>query len=481
MPDGRIAIMRFLRASLVVAAGLLAATGRAAEPGTVSGLVRLEEGGPLRGVLVEAKGGSAHGATDADGRFRLEGVAPGTVEVTFRLPGFVSVVRRVEVRAGEDAVLEVAMPLSASASVVVTTKRSFRNLAEAASPGDLIGVADSATEGAVTGAQIDDRPIWRPGDVLESVPGLVVSQHSGDGKANQYYLRGFNIDHGTDLATSIAGMPVNMPTHGHGQGYTDTSFLIPELVSGVQFRKGPYFADTGDFSNAGAVDILYVNSLERGIATAGVGENGYFRTLAADSPELGAGRLLWAAEYTGNDGPWVVPEDYRKWNGLLRYSVGDAGSGWAITAMGYDGSWDSTDQVPRRAVDAGSIDRFGTVDDTDGGASHRYSLSGEWQRSGEGNRTSASVYGIDYAMNLWSNFTYALDDPENGDQFEQEDRRRVYGAQGRHQWLTRLGAFDLESSAGLQVRHDDIRSVGLYHTRARQRLSATRQDSVGQT
>src|SRR5207253_75809 len=148
---------------------------------------------------------------------------------------------------------DATMHLALNADVTVTGKRTFANLADIANPEEnLVGVAPSATQGAVTGRQIDQRPIRRAGEVLETVPGVIISQHSGEGKASQYYLRGFNLDHGTDFATAVAGMPVNMPSHAHGQGYSDLNFLIPELVSGVQFSKGPYFADRGDFATAGA-------------------------------------------------------------------------------------------------------------------------------------------------------------------------------------------------------------------------------------
>ena len=176
-----------------------------------------------------------------------------------------------------------------SADVAVTGKLMFRNVADLDRPeGGLIGIADAASEGLVTGRQIDARPIMRAGEVLETVPGLIISQHSGEGKANQYYLRGFNLDHGTDFTTTVAGVPVNMPTHAHGHGYSDLNFLIPELVSGVQFRKGPYFADEGDFATAGAAHIRYVNALDRPIVRVSGGEDGWGRVLAAASPQAGA-------------------------------------------------------------------------------------------------------------------------------------------------------------------------------------------------
>lgn len=344
----------------------------------------------------------------------------------------------------------------------------------------LIGTADAASQGTVTAKQLENRPLLRPGEILEAVPGVIITQHSGDGKANQYFLRGFNLDHGTDLAVTVAGMPVNLPTNAHGQGYADLNFLIPELVSRMQYKKGPYYADEGDFSAAGAVRIDYAETLKQGIAEIGVGSWGHRRLLAADSVKAGEGSLLYAAEYFHNDGPWQAPEDYRRLNAVLRYSQGSPSNGFNLTAMAYQGKWDSTDQVPQRALDSGLIGRFGTLDPTDGGETHRYSLSGDWRRTGENGITRANAYLIDYRLNLFSNFTYFLDNPVRGDQFEQADNRLVAGAAASHAWLGKLAGRDTEHTVGAQFRQDRIR-VALYSTEARQRWATTRDDRVDQS
>src|SRR5690606_24789659 len=193
-----------------------------------------------------------------------------------------------------------------------------------------VGVAQSASQGIVTAAELAATPVYRTGELLETVPGLTVTQHSGEGKANQYFLRGFNLDHGTDLAITVDGMPVNMRTHGHGQGYADLNFLIPELIGSVRVRKGPYFADEGDFASAGAVHIDYLNSLAPGFAQITGGSFGYRRLLAAKSGAVGEGNLLAAFEANTYNGPWAVPDDMRKFNGLLRYSQGNADNGFSI-------------------------------------------------------------------------------------------------------------------------------------------------------
>lgn len=342
---------------------------------------------------------------------------------------------------------------------------------------ELVGIADSATQGTVGTTDLEQRPILRPGEVLEAVPGVIVTQHSGSGKANQYFLRGFNLDHGTDFRTTVDGIPINMPSHGHGQGYSDLNFLIPELVFGEQYRKGPYAARDGDFSAAGAVDIELVHSLAQPIFEATGGAFGYGRVLAAGSRSAGGGDLLGAFEFLHNDGPWVHPDDYEKYNGVVRYSRGDAARGFSLTAMGYSGTWSSTDQIPLRAVEDGTIDRFGAVDPTDGGESHRYSLSADLRQTVGSTLLRERIYALHYDLKLFSNFTYFLDDPVNGDQFEQDDRRFVSGFELTGTWSPRWAGRTWETEAGLQIRRDDI-SNGLFHDVGRQRLSTTRQDDI---
>jgi len=345
---------------------------------------------------------------------------------------------------------------------------------------DLIGVADAASVGTVTARQLETRPLLRPAEALETVPGLIVTQHAGDGKANQYFLRGFNLDHGTDFAVDIDGMPVNLPTHAHGQGYLDLNFLIPELVERIQYRKGPYAATEGDFSSAGAAHIAYRRALPQDYASFGVGSNGYRRLLsAADKEMAGGGRWLGALEVFHNDGPWTVPEHYQRVNGVLRYSEGTRNHGHSLSFMAYDGDWTSTDQVARRAVDQGLVGRFGSLDPSTGGSTRRLSLSGQWARQDGEVQTRANAYLVDYRLKLFSNFTYATD-AVHGDQFEQADRRR-YGGFGwsRSQpvrWLGQEGDF----TWGLQGRLDAIGNVGLYKTQARQRRDTVRSDSVSQ-
>jgi hypothetical protein len=344
---------------------------------------------------------------------------------------------------------------------------------------DLVGIASSASEGTTGLEQLSLRPRLRAGDLVETVPGAVATQHSGGGKANQYFLRGFNLDHGTDFAVTVGGMPVNMPSHGHGQGYADLNFLIPELVQRARYRKGPYFAEVGDFSSAGGVDFDLVRALPRSLIELTVGGFDYQRALWADSFAAAGGDLTSAVEYFHSDGPWQRGDDYERVNGYLGYRRGDALEGWSLTAMASDGEWLSTDQVPRRAVESGLIDRYGLLDPGPRGATSRFSLSGEVHRGAATSLTSASAYAVRYELDLISNFTYFLEDPVAGDQFEQVDRRWIYGAALIHRWTGHLGSRHAENAVGLTLRFDDIAN-GLYRTVELARAATTRQDDVRQ-
>ena len=470
-----------------ILAGLLlsvASPAAAQNTGAVAGVVSDHTGAVLPGVMVGLVLGTTEftAVTDAMGAYRFERVPVGTGELTFRLINFSLLRRQISVALGQSAPADAVLTLSMTADVVVTGTSTFRNVADVANPAEnLVGIASAASQGAITAMQLDARPMMRAGEVLETVPGMIVSQHSGEGKANQYYLRGFNLDHGTDFSTTVAGVPVNTPTGAHAHGYADVGFLIPELVSGVQFKKGPYFADEGDFSAAGAANINYVNVLERPLVRLSAGSDGWGRFLGAASPRVKGGSLLTALEVNRHDGPWIRPDDYRKINGVIRYSRGDNRSGFSVTGMANWADWDSTDQVPERAIAGGLISRFGLLDPSDGGTTNRQSVAFELQRpAGPSSSIRATGFLLRNSLNLFSNFTYFLDDPEQGDQFEQAERRVTAGGRVTYRRLGQLFDRHTESAVGVQVRRDWLGPVGLYHTAARQRLSTTREDDVRQ-
>jgi len=358
---------------------------------------------------------------------------------------------------------------------------------------DLTGIAKSANQGAVSANDLALRPLLRPGEVVEQIPGLIITQHSGAGKANQYFLRGFNLDHGTDLAISLDGMPMNMPSHAHGQGYADLNFLIPELVERVDYKKGPYYADVGDFGSAGAFDIRYFARLPAGFAKIEGGQHGYGRGVFANNALIAGGSLLYALELQHNDGPWVKGDDERKIDGVLRYSQGSDADGWTVSVMGYHNRWDSSDQIPDRAIagkgdparapsppSADMISPWGEIDPSDGGWTGRYSLDADWHHDSGRERLHATAYAVYYDLDLFSNFTYFLDDPIHGDQMEQQDHRNIFGGKLTDTWNHTLFGLSSETVVGLEFRNDDIKN-GLYHTQRRMRLSATVIDRIAET
>jgi TonB-dependent Receptor Plug Domain len=344
---------------------------------------------------------------------------------------------------------------------------------------NLVGVAASANQGTVGAADLALRPLLRPAEIVENVPGVIVTQHSGSGKANQYFLRGFNLDHGTDLALSLDDVPVNMPTHAHGQGYADLNFVIPELIERVDFKKGPYYADVGDFGSAGAFDIEYYDRLPNGIVRLDGGQHGNERAVVANNLGIGNGNLIYAGEFEHNDGPWTIGDDERKFDGVLRYSSGDVRNGFTLSGLGYHNDWHSTDQVPDRAISEGLISRWGEIDSTDAGNTGRYSLTADWHATDSHSKSRIVLYALHYDLDLFSDFTYFLNDPVHGDQIEQRDSRTVTGARAMHTEFGTAFGVPTRNTIGLDIRYDNIDN-GLYHTEHRIRLGTVTVDGTNE-
>jgi len=319
---------------------------------------------------------------------------------------------------------------------------------------ELLGTASSASEGVVEDQELQYTPAYRPGQLLETVPGLIVTLHSGEGKANQYLMRGYNLDHGTDLETYVDGMPVNQPTHAHGQGYTDLNFMIPELADGIGYTKGPYYAGVGDFGAVGSVRMSYRDTIADQVSVS-LGTLDYQRYFAAGSQALGDGHLLAAMELQHYDGPSLTPDDARKENAVLRYSQGDEHNGYSITGMFYHQLWTNTTDVPVRAITEGIVaDRFGTLNPTDGGHAQRASVSGEYHASAGAGQFSASAFFIYNQLHLFNDFTHYLFDPIHGDQEDQFENRRVLGGAARYTQPLALGSFQNEIALGMLTRYD---------------------------
>jgi hypothetical protein len=340
-----------------------------------------------------------------------------------------------------------------------------------------LGHATTASEGRVAGADLELRPIGRVGELLEVVPGLIATQHSGTGKSNQLFLRGFNLDHGTDFATFFDGVPVNFRTHGHGQGYLDLNFVIPELVKSIDFRKGPYRADVGDFASAGASFMQTFDQLPDSIASLTIGENRFVRGLVAANAPSRVGDVLLAIEAKTFEDPYKLDADLLHVNGFAKLTRALGEGLLRISGLGYYAEWNSTDQVPRRAIRSNLIDRLGFIDPDLGGETTRLGATIQWEEDSS-TPLRLSTFFLFYDFKLWSNFTYLLDDPINGDQFKQRDRRGVWGATAAKDWTPELLGSPFELTLGAQTRLDWIPDLGLIQTDQRKRVAGVRRDEV---
>jgi hypothetical protein len=371
---------------------------------------------------------------------------------------------------------EGAVPPSTSNAAPKEATTSLKEIVVSSRRDDLVGVADSSNQGTVGAKELAERTYARPGEILETVPGLIITQHTGGGKANQYYLRGFNLDHGTDFATYLDGVPLNLTTHAHGQGYTDLNWLIPELVKGVSYKKGVYYADQGDFANAGSAEIQYFDQLPQSIASVEGGSFGYARALAAGSSAVAKGHVLYALEAQHSDGPWEAPMDYRRINGLAKYSVGDELRGYSFAFQSYSGIWNGSDQIPSNLIASGDSARYAVLDPSTGGVTSRSSLYGDWHHKDSDSATQVIAYLVKYRLDLYSNFTYFLDQT-NGDQIEQNDSRIYGGVRAQHTMYGKLCEHEMENSVGLQARQDTV-DVSLNHSKNRELVDHVRNDKA---
>jgi TonB family protein len=452
--------------------------------GNVGLEIDIDAAGAVVGVRVTTPAG--HGfdesATEAARRFTFEpatrnGVAiPSTVQFTyeFHLPP------EPPPAPPPPPLPPAPAPQAHTASEAVQTGPNQSTLVLASKP------ISAASSFSVQDRDFQLRPIGSVQDILRVTPGLVVVQHSGGGKANQYFLRGFDADHGTDLALSIDGVPINMVAHAHGQGFADTNFIIPEVVERVEITKGPYFANQGDFATAGAVNLVSRDEFEHSSAGAGlVGAPGHgsagYRGLVIASPtfERSPVKATFAAEIGRSNGPFDNPEDWDKYKlfNKLTFSPTPVSS-LSLTEMSYAGNWHGSGQIPARAVDQGLISRFGSIDPDEGGNTARHQLALQYRlHPTETSDFRVLAYAGTYRFNLFSNFTLYLRDPDNGDEIEQIDRRVFYGAKMSYRVLHRLGSVTFDTTIGADARDDDIHEE-LWDTLHRQPISAVRSNDV---
>jgi outer membrane cobalamin receptor len=414
-------------------------------------------------VLVRTANGRVQMSTKTapNGSFLISGLPASDYRLLVSSPGFETKETLVSIGTTEaPAPLRISLGVSSVSTTIVVKGRDD----------SLLGIADSATQGTVGAAEIQDRPILRSGEILETIPGLIITQHAGGGKANQYFLRGFNLDHGTDFAIFLDGMPLNLPSHAHGEGYADMNTVIPEFVERLNYEKGPYYADVGNYSSVGSAHMVFSKTLPQNFLILEGGMYDFGRAVFGVSQKLGSGSLLYGGEFYHENGPWTHPDNYYKENGILTYSQGGDASGFSITAHAYHGQWNSSDQIPENAVPL--VGYFGTLNPTDGGNSQRYSLQAEWHRQDTNSATKVMAYAFYYDLDLFSDFTYYLTDLNRGDQFEQNDRRWVAGLDASHTIFSEWFGRKVQNSFGLQIRNDWINN-GLYQSENRVRLDKT--------
>jgi hypothetical protein len=474
----RLFVLFYLLMSCLLSAQQISTTGRAANQhdrpvgandkaylSQISGTVVDTSGAVIAGATVQVL--SANGAvqrtalSNTNGVFIISELPAGNYRLVVSSPGFES--KEILVTIGASGIPDpLRIPLEVSA---VSTTINVQGRED-----DLVGVAESGSQGTVGAEEIQDRPILRSGEVLETVPGLIITQHAGGGKANQYFLRGFNLDHGTDIAIFLDDMPLNLPSHAHGEGYSDMNTVIPEFVKRVDFEKGPYYANVGNYSSAANAHVEFVKTLPENFVKLEGGTYNYGRAVFGVSQKLGPGNLLYGAEEYYYDGPWTHPDAYHKINGILIYSQGNDTNGVSITAHAYHGKWSSSDQIPDAAQ--ALVGFFGTLNPTDGGHSQRYSLQGEGHGQSENSESKISAYLFYYDLDLFSDFTYYLTDPNRGDQFEQKDRRWVAGLDAHHTVFSQWHGRKMSNTFGVQFRNDWINN-GLYQTENRVRVGKT--------
>ncbi len=426
-----------------------------AHNGTLEGTVTDSNRIPLESATVRI-GDELITSTNALGKFSVE-LAAGNYTITITYVGYLSVERQVEIRDNETTRLSVPMqeaPVQLADVVISGGEMDYIN--------------------HISNLDIALRPLQNSQEVLRQIPGLFIAQHAGGGKAEQIFLRGFDIDHGTDINLSVDGMPVNMVSHAHGQGYSDLHFIIPELIESVDFNKGPYYSGYGDFTTAGFARFNTRDVLPESLVKLEGGQFGTFRTLAAVSllppPSTDDRQSAYvAAEFLSTDGYFESSQNFTRVNLFGKYHRNFSDDAiFTLNVSSFSSNWDASGQIPDRAVESGLIGWFGAIDDTEGGETSRQNVNAMFTKRLENNAlVSQQVYFSKYDFNLVSNFTFFLEDPVNGDQITQSESRNIYGYNGSFENSGQFGNPDLHFRGGLQLRYDDINDIRLSRTRNR--------------
>lgn len=431
-----------------------------AHNGSINGRITEKSSGlELPGATVRLEPGGRYTTTNTLGLFSFSNLPAGVYTLTVNCVGYENqTTEAVTVRDSETSVLRIELsPASVNlqdVEITTSTTQPFQN---------------------ISALDIRTRPVTTSQDVLRLVPGLFIAQHAGGGKAEQMFLRGFDLDHGTDINLTVDGLPVNMVSHAHGQGYADLHFVIPEIIGNVEFKKGPYYADAGDFTTAGLVRFKTSDALDNSFLKI---EGGQFATARA----VGAFDILGknaarrnqhayiASEVFFSDGYFDSPQAFRRLNLFGKYNaLLDDDHRITLSASAFQSSWNASGQIPERALATGRIGRFGAIDDNEGGITSRYNINFEYVKNLGNNRLLKNqLYFSDYAFELYSNFTFFLNEPEKGDEIRQKERRRIFGYNGSFQSETELGGKRLDTEIGIFFRNDAVDGNELSRTVQRQ-------------
>lgn len=430
--------------------------------GIIRGTVLDDASQPLSGAHVLLKGANRGVIADTEGSFTFVNVPAGFYEIDISFIGYDTYTEKTEVKNGQVSQVNVTLQPGdvqlADVVVAATTQRPVNTL---------------------SAIDIQLRSTQTSQDILRMVPGLFIAQHAGGGKAEQIFLRGFDIDHGTDINLEVDGLPVNMVSHAHGQGYSDLHFLIPELVNLVDFDKGPYFADKGDLATAGYVNFQTKNILEKNFVKVEGGLFGTARTVAGVNIKS---KGYIASEYFRSDGYFESPQDFNRFNIAGKYSAPfGKHNRFTFGASYFASNWDASGQIPERAVQNGTITRLGSLDNTEGGETGRSNIYGKIHHHVSVRSTiEQQLYFVHYDFNLFSNFTFFLNDSVNGDQIQQKESRSIYGYKATFNHTGSLSGTELNTEIGGGFRYDDVKDVSLSHTQKRNYLNDYQRGDIGE-
>lgn len=421
---------------------------------SISGIVLSQESKALADVAIFNKNTGAHTHSKIDGTFFLEPVSPNDELYISHLgyTTFIYVIEAVDISENLEIVLEES---TISLNQIVISPRVN-------------------TLSQIVSLDLETNPVKSSQEILRKVPGLFIGQHAGGGKAEQIFLRGFDIDHGTDINLSVDGIPVNMVSHAHGQGYSDLHFIIPETIKKIDFGKGPYYANKGDFTTAGYVGFETLDELKNSSVSVEYGDFDTFRTVGLFSLlDSNSSNAYLATSLNTFNGPFESPQNFNRINLMGKYNLtNNSGNKISLMASHFQSKWDASGQIPQRAVDAGFISRFGAIDDTEGGNTSRTNISvNHFKRISDNKTLKTNAFYSHYDFELYSNFTFFLEDPVNGDQIVQQEDRNIFGFQTVFNDTKSLSKNDdLDISAGLGLRYDDVNDVGLFRTKNRKEI-----------